>query len=295
MSSTPATAPSLPADLVAAVPGKAAAENFPVAPRFLPAALRRDLTALYGFARLVDDLGDEAVGGPAERERLLDLVDADLDAIYAGGQPAQPALGALVPTIRAHQLPAEPFRKLVQANRVDQRVARYPSYADLAAYCELSANPVGALVLGVFEAATPERLAWSDSVCTGLQLVEHWQDVAEDLARGRVYLPQEDLAAFGVTEADLAVPPAADRVRRLMAFEARRAAELLDAGAPLVGSLRGTARLAVAAFLAGGRAALAAIEAADYDVLSATRRPTKRRLAGELVRALAVAQRGGDR
>jgi squalene synthase HpnC len=276
----------IPDALAAAVPAKAGAENFPVAPRFLPAVVRRDLTAIYAFARLVDDLGDEAAGGPAERERLLDLVDADIDALYAGRSPRLPLLRPLAVTIAAHDLPADPFRRLVAANRQDQRVSRYPTYADLAAYCELSANPVGALVLGVFDAVTPERLAQSDAVCTGLQLVEHWQDVAEDLARGRIYLPLEDLAAFGVDEADLAVAPAGDAVRRLMAFETARARRLLDAGLPLVASLRGTARLAVAAFVAGGRAALRAIEAADFDVLSATRRPAKPRAVAEAVAVL---------
>jgi squalene synthase HpnC len=280
-------APRAIADAIAAaVPAKAGAENFPVAPRFLPAVVRRDLTAVYAFARLVDDLGDEAAGGPVERERLLDLVDADIDALYAGRSPRLPLLRPLAATIAAHDLPPDPFRRLVAANRQDQRVTRYPTYADLAAYCELSANPVGALVLGVFDAVTPERLAQSDAVCTGLQLVEHWQDVAEDLARGRIYLPLEDLAAFGVDEADLAVAPAGDSVRRLMAFETARARRLLDAGLPLVASLRGTARLAVAGFAAGGRAALRAIESADFDVLSATRRPAKPRLVTETVAVL---------
>ncbi len=137
-------------------------------------------------------------------------------------------------------------------------------------------------MLYVFRSATPERLELSDAVCTGLQLVEHWQDVAEDLARGRVYLPQEDMARFGVDEGDLAAPSAGEPVRRLIEFEVARARELFDEGAPLVATLHGWARLAVAGFLAGGRAALAAIVAAQYDVLSQSPKPTRRRLAREL-------------
>ncbi|MFL6137520.1 MAG: squalene synthase HpnC [Frankiaceae bacterium] len=289
----PAAMPAgIPAELTAAVAPKAGRENFPVAPRFLPPALRRDLTAIYGFARLVDDIGDEAPGSPAERERLLDLVDADLDRIAAGSLPQHPLLRQLVPTVTAHRLPLLPFRRLVEANRVDQRVTRYRTFDDLAAYCRLSANPVGHLVLGVFDAATPARLARSDDVCTALQLAEHWQDVAEDLARGRIYLPLEDLAAHGIDERDLATAPASDAVRRLMAFQVRRARRMLDEGAPLVATLAGPARVAVAAFVAGGRAALGAIAAADFDVLSATRRAGRLRLAREVVRALRT---GGPR
>ena len=140
-------------------------------------------------------------------------------------------------------------------------------------------------MLYIFGVATPGRIALSDSICTALQLAEHWQDVAEDLGNGRIYLPGEDLERYGCTEADLAAPTAGPAVRELMTFETDRAARLLDEGAPLVGTLRGAARLAVAGYLAGGRAALAAIRAQEYDVLKGTPRPDKRRLAGELVKA----------
>jgi squalene synthase HpnC len=275
---------------------KAAGENFPVAPLLLPRAVRRHLLAVYGFARLVDDLGDEA---PGDRLAQLDRVERDLDRVYAGGSgglksearvgnrpdqlgPSHPLLAELAATIRAFDIPSAPFRRLLQANRQDQANRRYQRFEDLVAYCELSANPVGHLVLYVFEAVTPERLELSDAICTALQLTEHWQDVAEDLARDRVYLPQEDLARFGVDHGDLAAPRAGERVRRLLEFEVARTAELFDRGAPLVGSLRGRARLTVAGFLAGGRAALAAIAGAGYDVLSVSPRPTRRRWAREL-------------
>jgi squalene synthase HpnC len=212
-----------------------------------------------------------------------------LGAVDAGGSPPRLAVvRALAPAVVACAIPAQPFHDLIAANRQDQVVSRYPTYRDLLEYCRLSANPVGRIVLHIFGAATPEREALSDQVCTALQLAEHWQDVAEDLRAGRIYLPLEDLDRFGCTERDLAAPGAAPRVRALIEFEERRARELLDAGAPIVGTLRGAARAAVAGYVAGGRAALAAIAASGHDVLRATPRPGKARVATELVRAYAT-------
>jgi len=292
------------------VVASASGENFPVALRLLPARHRRHLTALYCFARLTDDLGDEVRGvwGSGEphqqcspggdrrppetalttlRLRLLDEMTADVHRIYEGQTPAAPVMQQMAVTVSECNIPAQPLLDLIQANRQDQRVTRYGTYAELARYCELSANPVGQVVLYIFGAATPERIKLSDRICTALQLAEHWQDVAEDLGHGRIYLPAEDLERFGVTEADLAEPSAGPAVRNLMRFETERAQRLLDQGAPLVGTLRGAARLAVAGYLAGGRAALAAIGKQRYDVLSATARPRKPRTAVELVKAYA--------
>jgi squalene synthase HpnC len=281
------------------VVASASGENFPVALRMLPAKYRRHLTNLYVFARLTDDLGDEARSGASDdpetddpetsvgklRLGLLDELAADVNRIYAGGTPSSPVLRAMADTVKECDVPAQPLLDLIQANRQDQLVTRYRTFAELEQYCELSANPVGQIVLCIFGVATPERVMLSDNICTALQLAEHWQDVAEDLAHGRIYLPGEDLERYGCTEADLAAPTAGATVRQLMTFEVSRAASLLDEGAPLVGTLRGAARLAVAGYLAGGRAALAAIRAQRYDVLSGTPRPRKPRLAGELVKA----------
>ena len=271
----------------------ASGENFPVALRVLPARHRRHLTNLYFFARLTDDLGDEAQGEENItdlRLRLLDELAADIDRIYSGKEPRSPVIKAMADTVRQCDVPAKPLLDLIQANRQDQLVARYQTYAELEQYCELSANPVGQIVLYIFGVATPRRIELSDSICTALQLAEHWQDVAEDLGNGRIYLPGEDLERFGVTEADLAAPDlaasgAGPAVRQLMIFETDRAERLLDSGAPLVHTLHGAARLAVAGYLAGGRAALAAIRAQDYDVLRGTPRPRKQRLALELAKA----------
>ena len=307
-----ATGASTSAAAIAVQAGaKASAENFPVALRFLPRRYRAHLAAVYGFARSVDDMGDEAA--PQERAALLDELEADVRRLYRmvppgphggraggaagtgpggegadGGPPRLSAVRALAPAVVTCAIPAQPFYDLIAANRQDQVVSRYPTFGDLEDYCRLSANPVGRIVLHVFGAATPGREALSDRVCTALQLAEHWQDVAEDLRAGRIYLPQEDLERFGCTEGDLAASRATPKVRALMAFEERRARGLLDTGAPIVGTLRGAARLAVAGYVAGGRAALAAIAASGHDVLRATPRPGKARVAAEMVRAYAT-------
>jgi squalene synthase HpnC len=289
--------------ITAGAAAQAGAENFPVALRVLPARYRRHLMAVYRFARTVDDIGDAALpatAGPAaasvegagrpddpaaERLRLLDELDDDLGRLYRGQAPRLEVIGQLAATVAECGLPAQPLRDLIQASRQDQLVSRYQTFDDLAGYCELSANPVGRIVLYVFGAYTPRRAALSDHVCTALQLAEHWQDVAEDLRAGRIYLPAEDLERFGCTPQDLAEPTAGPGVRALMSFQVARASALLSAGSPLITTLHGAARLAVAGYVAGGRAALAAIENAHGDVLAATPRPAKRRLAAELARA----------
>jgi squalene synthase HpnC len=271
------------APAAAAVMARAQTENFTVASRVLPARERRHLLALYGFARLLDELGDSLAG---DRDAGLDWLEQELDRAFEGSA-THPLLVALQPTLRECALPREPFARLIEANRVDQRVSRYRTWAELRGYCALSADPVGELVLGVFGALTPARVALSDSVCTGLQLAEHLQDVAEDLAAGRVYLPLEDLERFGCTIADLEREHASEALQELIAFEVARARDLLADGVPLIGELRGRARLGVAAFLAGVRAALDAIERAGYDVLAGSPRATRtqraRALAGTLL------------
>jgi squalene synthase HpnC len=284
------------AEVSLAVAAKAAGENFPVALRALPRRYRANLTALYGFARLTDDIGDEPLPGmPADadaetvtktRLRLLDDLQADVQRIYDGpshggpstegtAEPQLDAIRALKKTVRECGIPAKPLYDLIEANRQDQQVKRYETYTELADYCKLSANPVGTVVLYIVNSATADRLARSDSICTALQVIEHSQDVAEDFGNGRIYLPAEDMRRFGVTEADLARPTAGEAVRGLVKFEVDRAAALLDAGSPLIGTLKGAARLAIAGYVAGGRAAVKAIRDSDYDVLRSTPKPGK--------------------
>jgi squalene synthase HpnC len=268
------------ADVVMA---RADSENFPVASRVLPRRARAHLLAIYGFARLVDEIGDSAGG---DRLAALDWLEADLDRAYEG-RAANPLLEQLEPTLRACSLPREPFIRLIEANRTDQRVSSYETWEELRGYCALSADPVGELVLGVFGLRTPARVALSDSICTALQLAEHCQDVAEDFAAGRIYLPAEDLARFGASTAELGAEHAGGPLRALIGFQIARARALLADGAPLIGEVRGRAKLAVAAFVAGGRAALDAIERAGCDVLPGPPRASRARQLLTLVRTLA--------
>jgi squalene synthase HpnC len=269
------------------VMARAASENFPVASRALPRRVRSHLLAIYGFARLVDELGDAGAHSPTrssgpcarwvgDRLAALDWLEADLDRAFQG-RAEHPLLRRLEPTLRECGLAREPFARLIEANRVDQRVSRYETWEQLRGYCALSADPVGELVLGVLGLDTPARIALSNSICTALQLTEHCQDVAEDLVRGRVYLPGEDLERFGCTTAELAAEHAGGPLREVLAFEVARARGLLADGAPLIAQLHGRPRLAVAAFAAGGRAALDAIERAGYDVLAGPPRATRAR------------------
>ncbi len=249
----------------------AQAENFPVASRLLPRRQRDHLLALYGFARLADDIGDESEG---DRLAELDWLEGELARAFAG-TATHPVLVRLQPTIEACHLDRQPFLDLIEANRLDQVVSSYASWPDLLGYCTLSANPVGRLVLAVFDSVTPERVSWSDDVCTGLQVVEHLQDVGEDARRGRVYLPADDRDRAGCARADLLGPVATRELRAVVAELSDRARDLLRSGSPLARSLRGRPRWAVAGFTAGGMAALDAIAAADHDVLAHSVRPRR--------------------
>jgi squalene synthase HpnC len=248
---TPQFAPAGAPDS-AAVMVRAASENFPVAARLLAPRHRRALLAVYGFARLADEFGDELEG---DRLAALDWLADELDRAYAA-RARTPLLVSLQSVLAECDLPREPFERLIEANRMDQRVSRYQSWEQLRGYCELSANPVGELVLAIFGLHTPERVRLSDDVCTGLQLVEHLQDVDEDERRGRFYIPREDIERLG-------------SLRDAIAFELARARELLSAGAPLAASIPAwRPKLAIAAFAAGGFAALEQIERADCEVLA---------------------------
>ena len=286
----PGTAGTLHALVVpdaAAVDVQAKDENFPVASWLLPAVVRADLVAIYGFARLADDIGDEHGG---DRLAALDWLESELERA-AAGDATHPLMQRLQRTISAHQLTLQPMRDLIAANRQDQTVHRYETYEDLVGYCRLSANPVGRIVLAVLGASTPERVVLSDDVCTALQIVEHLQDVREDLAQGRVYLPLEDLAAEGCTEADLAAERAGPALRRVVALEALRARRLLASGGPLARSLGPRACFAVASFAAGGLAALDAVDRAGCDVLAHRCRPRPARFLARVAGVLASTPR----
>lgn len=258
------------------------AENFPVALRLIPREDREQLRRVYAYARFVDDVGDESSG---DRLELLDLVEKSLREL-PDGAPAIPVVAALRPVVTDRTVPLQPFLDLIEANRVDQRVRSYQSFADLLGYCELSAAPVGRIVLHIAGAATALNLAASDRVCAGLQVLEHCQDVGEDAAAGRVYLPAEDLEHAGVQPVDLRAPHASAPLRAVVAEQVARARELLAPGSELVRRLHGWPRLAVAGYVAGGLATADALRRAAFDVLSRPVRPSRARTAWQAARLL---------
>ncbi|MEU6714095.1 squalene synthase HpnC [Nonomuraea sp. NPDC046802] len=252
---------------------KARRENFPVASRLLPRRHRDHLMAVYGFARSVDDVGDDE--RPDDRLRLLDEIEADLARLYDGRPARLGPVGALARTVQECSIPAEPFHRLIEANRRDQTVTRYETFDELLGYCELSANPVGHLVLYVFGEVSGPRLALSDRVCSALQVIEHCQDVGEDYRRGRVYLPGEDLRRAGCPISHLAAATTSPRLRKVVALQAARAGTMLGEGETIVAALSGFARTAVSGYVAGGHATLAALRSARYDVLDRAVRPRR--------------------
>jgi squalene synthase HpnC len=260
------------------IEARAAGENFPVASFLAPRFARPHLRAVYAFARLVDTIGDEA---PGDREALLDALERELDG------PPESEIMRLVARTRAEcALPREPFARLIEANCRDQRVSRYETWADVREYCSYSADPVGRLVLGIYgRADDPELVARSDDVCTGLQLVNFLQDPPRDLALGRVYLPQEDLRRFAVSDADLA-GLWSERVAALLRFESERARPLLERGFGLADALGGRAGRSVALFARGGLAALEALERARYDVFTGRPAPSRATFARLALREL---------
>ncbi len=241
-------------------------ENFTVVSLLLPRRLIRHFNAVYAYCRWSDDLADETTGG-AETLRLLDWWRGELLTCYSG-EPRHPVMVALRETIRRFAIPPEPFLNLLVAFTQDQHVKRYESFEQLVTYCQNSANPVGHLVLYLFECFDAKRAALSDEVCTGLQLANFWQDVVRDYAIGRVYLPREDRDRFGVSEADIVTRRFTPQFREMMQFEVRRARGYFDRGVTLLPLLPRAARVDVDLFIRGGRAILAAIERAGFDVLS---------------------------
>jgi squalene synthase HpnC len=258
------------------------AENFPVALRVVPKRPRAHLGRVYGFARFIDDVGDTADG---DRLGLLDLVERDVRAL-PGGATLTP-VRELRPLIEQCRAPLDPFLDLIEANRADQLVRRYQSFADLLGYCRLSAAPIGRLVLYVAGAATEQNIADSDQVCAALQVLEHCQDVGEDARAGRIYLPAPELAAAGISDDQLLAESTSGRLRSVVSVQVERSIELLDPGRALVSRLSGWARLAVAGYVGGGLATADALRAGDFDVLSSLLKPSKARTAAHALRLVA--------
>ncbi len=259
-------------------------ENFTVASVLLPRRLLPHFHAVYAYCRWADDLADETAGG-AESLALLDWWRGELNAAY-DGQPRHPVMVALRETVRRFAIPRTLFLDLLIAFEQDQRKKTYATFDELLGYCRHSANPVGRLVLHLFECFDEELGKLSDEICTGLQLANFWQDVARDHAIGRVYLPEEDRRRYGYGDADLAARRFTPAFRELLAFEVDRARGFFDRGQALLSTLPRRARIDVALFLSGGRATLDAIAAIGYDVWATRPTVSKSRKFRLLVRAI---------
>ena len=246
-------------------------ENFPVASILMPRRLRKPVAAIYHFARAADDIADEGDLSDEERLRQLDEFRDELDHIANGETPLLPLFRHLASEIQAHALPLQPMHDLLDAFSQDVVKKRYNDYDELLDYCRRSANPVGDLLLHLYEEATPVNIGYSDAICSALQLINFWQDIAKDWAIGRIYLPQDDLARFGVSESQIAEGRCDDNWRALMEFEVDRARALMLSGKPLGSILTGRIGLEMRMIIQGGLRILAKIEAADFDVFK--RRP----------------------
>src|SRR6202049_1300581 len=262
-------------------------ENFAVASWFLPEQLRQHFFNVYAYCRISDDLGDE-VGDNAASLQLLDQWETELNACY-DGHPRHPVFVALAETVRKFEIPKHEFADLLTAFRQDQSISRYEAFSDLLGYCRYSANPVAHLVLCLCGYRDSERQLLSDYTCTALQLANFWQDVTADLAKGRIYLPLEDLRRFGVSEEMIREGENSSPFRELMRFEVERAREWFTQGLPLVAKVDRTLATDIELFSRGGQEILNAIERQNYAVLG--KRPAiskSRRLA--LVAHAAIAK-----
>jgi phytoene synthase len=250
-------------------------ENFPVASLLLPARLREPVEAIYAFARSADDVADEGDAPPIVRLARLHDYQLALETCAHGHPVADPQFGALFArlgrAIEAHALPLQPMRDLLDAFRQDVGKTRYKDFDELRDYCRRSADPVGRLMLHLYGAATPANLQRSDAICSALQLINFWQDVAIDWRKQRIYLPQDDMAHFGVDEAGLdgmarRVTPPSDNWRALLAFQVQRARAMMLDGAPLARALPGRIGWELRLIVLGGLRILERIEAVGYDV-----------------------------
>ncbi|HEX7644976.1 MAG TPA: squalene synthase HpnC [Burkholderiaceae bacterium] len=246
-------------------------ENFPVASILLPARLRPAVEAIYNFARSADDIADEGDAAPEDRLAALSAYEAALDRIEQG-KPAESRLfHELGTVIAAYALPLQPFRDLLSAFKQDVTTKRYVDFALLLDYCRRSANPVGTLMLHLYKAATPDNLRDSDAICSALQMINFWQDVAVDWQKQRIYLPQEDLRSFNFAENDLSLHRVTGEFRDLLRFEAARSREMMESGAPLAKRLPGRVGWELRLVVQGGLRILERIEAVGFDVFQ--RRP----------------------
>jgi squalene synthase HpnC len=247
-------------------------ENFPVASPLLPPELRAPVRVIYAFARSADDLADEGDASASERIAALNAYERELDHIDAGRPNNGDLFQQLALTLKEHHLNTQLLRDLLSAFRQDVVQTRYASFDELLDYCSRSANPVGRIILALSDQYSPDMLEQSDAICTALQLINFWQDVAIDSEKSRIYIPQEDLANFNVSEQSIAEGKADHRWRALMQFQVARARSLMIKGAPLASQVGGRLGWELRFIVHGGLRILEKIEAVNYDVFQ--RRPT---------------------
>ena len=247
-------------------------ENFPVASPLLPAELRAPVRVIYAFARSADDLADEGDASASERIAALNEYERELDHIDAGRTTNNELFQQLALTLKEHHLNTQLLRDLLSAFRQDVVQTRYASFDELLDYCSRSANPVGRIMLALSDQYSPDMLEQSDAICSALQLINFWQDVAIDSEKSRIYIPQEDLAKFNVSEQSIAEGKADHRWRSLMQFQVARARSLMLKGAPLATHVGGRLGWELRFIVHGGLRILEKIEAVNYDVFN--RRPT---------------------
>ena len=241
-------------------------ENFPVASILLPKRLRRAVEIIYRFARQADDFADEGDFSNKERLAKLDNFHAELNRIAANEAPQTPLFRDVAGIVAQYQLPLQLFHDLLDAFSQDVVKKRYTNFDEVLDYCRRSANPVGRLLLHLYEEATPPNLAYSDAICTSLQIINFWQDVKKDYAIGRIYLPQDEMTRFGVTEKFIADERVDAAWRGLMQFQVQRARTMMLQGAPLGSILTGRIGLEMRLIIAGGLRILDKLEVAQYDM-----------------------------
>jgi len=261
-------------------------ENFPVASLLLPPKLREPVALIYRFARSADDFADEGDDPPASRLAKLEAFRSRIRDISSGKIPDQALFRDLARIIREHSLPPQLFADLLDAFAQDVTKKRYANFAELLDYCRRSANPVGRLLLHLFKRTTDSELSCSDAICSALQLINFWQDLEIDYAKGRVYLPQDEMAAHGVSERHLADRTCDAAWQALMRYQVERSRRLILSGAPLGRALPGRIGLEIRATVQGGLRILEKIERAGYDVFR--RRPVLRMLDWPLMLVRAV-------
>ncbi|ULJ59942.1 squalene synthase HpnC [Wielerella bovis] len=248
-------------------------ENFPVGSIILPRKLRRPIHAIYAFARTADDIADEGNATIAQRQQQLNELKTELDRIAQGRLPETGLMQQLYErAIAPHQIPLQPFYDLLSAFHQDTEKTRYQNFGELVDYARRSANPVGRLMLHLYGEHHPQSIAQSDGICTALQLINFWQDIAIDWQKNRVYLPQDDMQKFNVSETDIAANKITPQLRKLIAYECNKARKMLHAGAPLGKTLKGRLGFELRMIILGGDCILQKMAENHYDVF--LQRPT---------------------